>query len=133
MTAMSRQKILFASLVIVSTSAAADFIHPLEFDNSDVQKNQVIAWIEAKVKKTYCSGPVNMCQESTLRMMEKSEIKAFKGLTEAKDRATLDSVIGAYCNGGPRQSPTAIDLCSYSNLQMMYKQEIKSKVDKTEW
>ncbi|MDA8485881.1 hypothetical protein NNO07_22670 [Pseudomonas resinovorans] len=119
-------KIIALFFATLSTSANAEFIHPLDFNNSEEQKEKVIEWIVNDVKETYCDGPLKMCQASTLRTMEKAEISAFKELTQAKERAILDNVIKTYCDG-------PIDMCSYSNLAAMYEQELEASAEKAHW
>lgn len=113
---------LLIVLLAVPFSASASFVHPMDFDGSEAQKEQVIQFIKETVKKDYC-GKVDMCNATTLRMMEKQNLDAFKQATQAKDRAVMDRVIKDYCNG-------AVDMCNYSTIKMMYDQnELASKQD----
>jgi hypothetical protein len=57
--------------------SAATILNPMDFDGSEVQKKQVIESITATVKKDYCDK-IDMCQESTLRMMEKQNLDALQ-------------------------------------------------------
>lgn len=118
---MKRIVIIFASFVAFSASAA--FINPMDFDGSEAQKKEVIEYIKERVKKDYCNDTVDMCQASTLRMMEKENLSAFKEATKAQDKAVMDRVIKDYCNG-------FVDMCNYSTILMMYKEnEAASKED----
>ncbi|MGG5215197.1 hypothetical protein [Rahnella variigena] len=115
----------FAALVLPFAASAA-FINPMEFDGSEAQKQEVIEYIKARVKADYCDGAVDMCQPTTLRMMEKQNLTAFKNLTKAKNKQILDKVIGDYCEG-------AVDMCTYATLDMMYKQNLKASGEQLSW
>lgn len=65
-----------------------------------------------------------MDNPSTLRIMEKEELKCFKELTKAKNRKLLDRVIRTYCE---------IGMCNYSTILMMYKEELKASSEELEW
>lgn len=65
-----------------------------------------------------------MDDPSTLRMMEKQELEAFKKLTKVTNRSLLDRVIKTYCD---------IGMCNYNTILMMYEQESKSSEEKLEW
>lgn len=120
------KKILGLALFTAAFNLHAAFIHPMDFDGSEAQKKEVIEYIQAKVKKDYCDGSIDMCQPTTLRMMEKQNLNAFKQMTQAKNRPVMDKVIADYCHG-------AIDMCNYSNLDMMYKQNVKASGEKLSW
>lgn len=94
-------------------SSFAKFIHPLDFDNSDIQKREVLDFITNQVKQDFCNN-LNMCDPSTNKMMSNEEMKAFKYLTTVKDRKILDLTINTYCE--------QIDMCSYSTIKTMYNQ-----------
>ncbi|POD91431.1 hypothetical protein BV924_21395 [Pectobacterium odoriferum] len=120
------RKLLFIPLFFSSFMAAAAFIHPMDFDNSEAQKNEVIEFIKETVKQDYCESGFDMCQESMLRMMEKENLNAFKLATKAKDRKIMDKVIEDYCESG-------FDMCNYSNIYMMYKENLKASKQSLEW
>jgi hypothetical protein len=111
---------LFNSMVC----SAATILNPMDFDGSEAQKKQVIDFITATVKKDYCEK-IDMCQESTLRMMEKQNLDAFKEATKATDRKIMDSVIRDYCD--------KIDMCNYGTIWMMYKQNLKASTKTLSW
>ena len=67
-----------------------------------------------------------MCQPTTLRMMEKQNLTAFKKLTKVSDRTVLDRVIKDYCQG-------TLDMCTYTTLEMMYKQNAKATRQELSW
>lgn len=119
-------KITFPALMLAAGFASAEFVHPLDFDNSTAQKEKVISFIKENTKQTYCKSGIDLCQESTLRMMEDGELKAFKKLTSATDRKVMDQVIATYCNG-------PISMCSYSTISMMYSNEIKASQKTLTW
>ena len=96
-----------------------NIFNPIEFTGTEEQKAEVIASIERGVYQTYCVDG-DMCAESTLRMMEKAELKAFKYLTQI-DKSTIElynSVVQTYC--------VDIDMCSYGTIKMMYDSEVKA-------
>ncbi len=110
-----RKFTLLTALILTSHYAVAGFIHPMDFDGSEAQKQEVIDYIKAKVRKDYCDSGIDMCQNTTLRMMESQNLDAFKEATKAQNREVMDRVIKDYCNSG-------IDMCNYSNILMMYQQ-----------
>ncbi|MGS0828213.1 hypothetical protein ACVBIO_20720 [Shewanella sp. 0m-8] len=120
------KKVLFILLAIMPSHVFADFIHPMEFDGSDAQKKRVIEIVKARVKKDYCEGPIDMCQDTTLRMMERQNLDAFKQATAATNRKIMDRVIKDYCAG-------AVDMCNYSTIMMMYTQNLQASQKKLSW
>ncbi|MCX8582583.1 MULTISPECIES: hypothetical protein [unclassified Gilliamella] len=111
--------------ILFSTAAQAKFIHPMDFDGSDAQKQEVIEYIKDNVKKDYCEQ-IDMCQPSNLRMMEQENLDAFKKATKATNRKIMDQVIKDYCNSG-------IDMCSYSTILMMYEENNKADKEELSW
>lgn len=112
--------------LIFSFAAQADFVNPMDFDGSEAQKDEVINFIQEKVKADYCDGQLDMCQPTTIRMMEQQNLTAFKKLTKAEDREIMDRVIKDYCESG-------LDMCSYSTIEMMYQQNLKASSKKLAW
>jgi hypothetical protein len=112
-------------LTFFANSARSDFVHPLDFDPQK-HKDEVIKYIEDRVRKDYCENEVDMCQESTLRMMEKSNLEDFKKATLAKDRQIMDRVIKDYCDSG-------VDMCNYSTIWMMYQKNLEASKQKLSW
>lgn len=120
-------KILLGTAALLTSFAAeAGFIHPLDFDGSEAQKQEVINFIQTTVKADYCDGQLDMCQPTTLRMMEQQNLTAFKKLTQADDRKVMDRVIKDYCEEG-------LDMCNYTTIQMMYQQNVKADKQKLTW
>lgn len=120
------KKYLCLAFFLASGSSYAGFVHPLDFDGSETKKQEVIKYIKDRVKADYCDGQLDMCQPTTLRMMENENLNAFKKLTEAKDRTVLDGVIKDYCKSG-------LDMCNYSNLEMMYQENVKANGEELTW
>lgn len=118
--------VLGATLLFSAMTANAAFIHPMDFDGSEAQKQEVIEYIQSKVKADYCEGGIDMCRDTTLRMMEKSNLNAFKQLTQAKNRKIMDKVIKDYCKSG-------LDMCSYATIRMMYNKNLKASDEKLTW
>ncbi len=106
--------------------ANADFIHPMDFNGSEKQKKSVIKIIKKRVNSDYCQGAIDMCQPTTLRMMEHQNLKAFKEASRATDRSIMDRVINDYCYSG-------VDMCSYTTILMMYKQNLTASKKQLAW
>jgi len=123
---MFMRKLILISICLVPTLSFAKFINPLEFDGSDAQKQEVIQYIKDRVKAVYCDGQLNMCQETTLRMMEQENLKAFKEASQAKDKKIMESVINTYCNG-------SLNMCDYTTINMMYNQNHKASKEELQW
>ena len=98
------------------------FISPINFVGNETNKKRVISFIEKNVKETYTS--IGMGQPSTLRMMEKEELRCFKELTKVKNISLLRNVIKTYCD---------IGMCNYSTILMMYNEENRSSKEKLKW
>ncbi|EIQ5747186.1 hypothetical protein LVE42_004674, partial [Salmonella enterica] len=67
-----------------------------------------------------------MCQDTTLRMMERENLEAFKRATQAKDKKIMNQVIKDYCLSG-------VDMCNYATIDMMYKENLKASKQNLEW
>ena len=117
--------IIFLVIFLLSKNAFADFVHPLIFDEK-TQKEEVLNYIKDRVKQDYCSGSIDMCNHSTLRMMEQQNLDSFKKLTQAQDKKIMDKVIEDYCSA-------TLDMCSYSTILMMYEQNLKASKKELEW
>ena len=117
---------LILAMIFSVNAFASDFVHPLDFDGSEKQKQKVIKHIETSVKELFCDPDPANCQAVTLRMMEKQNLKAFKSLTQVKDRKILDSVIELYCD-------PLYDSCHYTTLWMMYRQNEKASRESLSW
>ena len=75
-----------------------------------------------KVKKTYSA--IGMDNASTLRMMERENLNAFKELLKSKNKSILRRVEKTYCD---------IGMCNYTTILMMYKEESKAANQSLEW
>lgn len=116
------KKILILICISIVLLNANDFIHPLDFKGSKVEKEKVMNFIVKQVKETY--SKIGMGDPSTLRMMEKQELSSFKQLTKVQNRQLLDSVITQYCN---------IGMCNYNTILMMYNEQNKASKEKLNW
>jgi len=114
--------IILAGLLLVASTAHGKFVHPLDFKGTELEKKEVIKYIEENVKSTY--SKIGMDNPSTLRMMEQENLDCFKKLTKATDRKLLDKVIKIYCN---------IGMCNYSTILMMYNEEDEASKKKLEF
>lgn len=112
---------LFAPTVAIATTLP---FHPMDFDGSEAQKAEVIEFITKVTKSQYCTN-LNMCQDVTLRRMERANLDAFKKLTEAKNRKILDQVIDAYC--------TKLNNCNFIILERMYRRNLEASQQKLTW
>lgn len=121
---MKALKLLTFSLAVIAGSAQAGFINPMNFDGSESQRNEVIEYIQERVRINYCEK-IDMCQASMLRMMEKENLEAFKRMTKANNAAVMKRVIDDYCH--------RIDMCDYSTLEMMYQENNKASEQTLEW
>lgn len=115
-----------AVALFVPTMAIATTLpfHPMDFDDSEAQKAQVIEFITKITKSQYCTN-LNMCQDVTLRRMERANLEAFKTLTEAKNRKIFDQVIDAYC--------TRLNSCNFITLERMYRHNLEASQQKLTW
>ncbi|RJG12605.1 hypothetical protein D3879_04775 [Pseudomonas cavernicola] len=119
--------LILALPFFISTNAvSAEFIHPMEFDGSESQKETVISYIKARVQHDYCESGLDMCQNTTLRMMENKNLTAFKSATKATDRKVMDRVIKDYCQSG-------LDMCNYTTIFMMYQKNSEASSQSLEW
>lgn len=110
----------------VSGYAFAGFVHPMDFDGSESQKNEVVQYIKGQVRKDYCDGGLDMCQNTILRMMEQENLEAFKKGTRAKNRTVMDRAIKDYCNSG-------LDMCNYTTIMMMYDENVAAGQKELDW
>jgi hypothetical protein len=120
-------KNIFTKLLMLSSLFAAnvysyELINPGTFTGTEESKQAVLLQIKNSVEKTYSA--IGMGEATTLRMMEKEELKAFKSLTSAKDKNLLDKTIEKYC---------AINMCSYTVIRMMYEEEEIAGKQELEW
>ena len=118
-------KKLITIALFTANATAATFVHPLDFDNSTSQRQQVVDYIKSIVHDEYCKK-LDMCTPSTLMMMERNNLKAFKQLTTAKNRKLLDRMIRDYCHSSLR-------ICSYTTIKMMYAHNLSASKQKLEW
>ena len=98
------------------------FVSPINYVNNETNQKKVISYIQKDVKKTYSA--IGMDDPSTLRMMEKENLNAFKELIKVKDTSLLQKVIKTYCE---------IGMCNYSTILMMYKEQNKANNETLEW
>ena len=91
------------------------FVSPIGFVGNEINKQKVIAYIKKQVKEDYSA--IGMDDPSTLRMMEKENLDAFKKLTKVSNIMLLKKVIKTYCD---------IGMCNYSTILMMYNEQNKA-------
>jgi hypothetical protein len=118
-------KITLLTLVLFVFSLSLfsqSFISPIGFVENETNKQKVIAYIEKQVKEDYSA--IGMNDPSTLRMMEKENLDAFKKLTKVSNTTLLKEVIKTYCE---------IGMCNYSTILMMYNEQNKASKETLEW
>ncbi|WP_140669109.1 hypothetical protein [Pseudomonas arsenicoxydans] len=91
-------------------------MHPMDFAGSNEEKQRLTTMIEESVNQSYCKAGFDKCQQTTLTLMMKSELNAFKALTMANNRELLDKKIATYCN----------TTYPYTLIKMMYDYEASS-------
>lgn len=116
--------LILALLLVISNIFAQSrgFVHPLDFNGTEIEKQKVIKFIGVNVKEQY--SKIGLDDAVTLRMMEKAELKAFKELTKVNNRSLLDKVIKTYCE---------IGMCNYQTILMMYKEQAKASQEELRW
>ena len=118
-------------MIFFSTpSIAKNIIHPLDFKESEQEKENIISFIEKNIYEIYCENEMlsSMCTNSLLRMMEDDELDSFKKLTRAKEESILNNVIQTYC-----QNSMLEDMCTYGTILMMYEDEVRASGEKLSW
>lgn len=98
------------------------FIHPMDFKNTDEDKQQVIQFIKAKTKQNL--ELIGAYNNTNARMMEKEQLACFKELIHAKDRDIMNGVIN---------NLLLIDGLDYINLKLMYDQEVQAGNEELTW
>lgn len=117
------KNILFLFALLFSGNLfSQSFVSPINFVSNDYNQKKVISFIEKNVYETYTT--IGMGDPSTLRMMEKEELKSFKELTKVNNVSLLKNVIKTYCD---------IGMCNYSTILMMYREQEKSSNQKLSW
>jgi len=119
---MKKTLVLFLFIAGHLFSQNVAFVHPLDFKNTEVDKEKVLKYIVQNVKDTY--SKIGMDSPSTLRMMEAEELDSFKKLSNVTNRTLLDKVIVTYCN---------IGMCNYSTIWMMYNEESQAEQQELKW
>ena len=118
------KNIFLTLLTIFFTSClfSQSFVSPIGFVGNEINKQKVIAYIKKQVKEDYSA--IGMDDPSTLRMMEKENLDAFKKLTKVSNIMLLKKVIKTYCD---------IGMCNYSTILMMYNEQNKASKETLKW
>jgi len=119
---MKKLLLLFGIVLFTSNLFAQSFVSPIGFTPNETNKQKVISFIKKEVKDTYSA--IGMGDPSTLRMMEKENLEAFKELTTVTNLSLLKNVIKTYCE---------IGMCNYSTILMMYNEQNKASKKTLEW
>lgn len=119
---MKKLLVLFGIILFTPNLFAQSFVSPIGFVQNETNKNKVISYIRKEVKDTYSA--IGMGDPSTLRMMERENLEAFKELTKATKTNLLKDVIKTYCN---------IGMCNYTTILMMYNEQNKASNKTLEW
>lgn len=118
------QRILVVALLVLFNSLlfAQNFVSPITFVDNELNKQKVISFIKKQVKED-CAA-IGMDDPSTLRMMERENLNAFKELIKITNTSLLKDVIKDCCD---------IGMCNYSTILMMYKEQDKASKKTLEW
>ena len=116
------KRILYLFLFLPLVSFSQQYVSPVGFKVNETNQNRVLNYIKYEVKKSYSA--IGMDDPSTLRMMEKENLKAFKELLKAKNINLLKSVEKSYCD---------IGMCNYNTILMMYKEQSKAATESLKW
>lgn len=119
---MKKILLLLLFIVISFNSFSQSFVSPIDFNPTEENINNVVQFIQHDVKVTY--EVIGMDDPSTLRMMEKENLKAFKELIKISNTTLLRNVIETYCD---------IGMCNYTTILMMYKEQNKASKQKLKW
>lgn len=111
--------LLFSFILILN---ASDFVSPINFKGTEIEKKAVIEYIKDNMNKSL--EKIGMNDPSTLRLMEKKELSSFKELIKTENTKLLKSVIESLCS---------INMCEYSTINLMYKKQLKDSAKELEW
>ena len=118
-----KKSVLVLSLALLSTALfSQSFVSPINFESNELSKQKVISFIQQQVKTDFTA--IGMGDPSTLRMMEKENLTAFKELTTVTNTSLLKSVIKTYCD---------IGMCNYSTILVMYNEQNKASKETLDW
>lgn len=109
-------------LLVSSLTFGATFVNPNTFKGSTKEKKAVVAWIQESVEKTYTA--IGMADATTLRMMEKQELKSFQQLIKIDNKKLLTDIIKKY---------SSIGVDNYSTIWMMYQKEDEASKETLDW
>jgi len=116
------KKLLLILLCLPIIGLGQSFVSPIDYNNTEANQKRVISYIQKNVKETY--SLIGMDDPSTLRMMEKENLNAFKELIKISNTSLLQNVIKIYCE---------IGMCNYSTILMMYREQNKANNETLEW
>ncbi len=93
------------------------FVNPLEFDNTDQQRQKVISYIKNGTLHKYCDSEDDACHPNVLQLAQADSLTAFLELSAIQNKEYLNSLIEEYCNSEFFQ-------CSYENLLKVYEENL---------
>lgn len=105
--------ILFVPMLVFAYPSG--FIHPLNFDDSEEQKKQVLIYIQNTILHDYCGPQSESCHSSIIVIEREENLKAFYELVLITNKEYLNKIIDEYCN-------SEFFRCTYSNLLSAYKE-----------
>jgi len=118
-----KKSVSLLSLALLSTALfSQSFVSPINFKSNEPNKQKVISFIQKQVKTDFTA--IGMGDPSTLRMMEKENLNAFKELTGVTNTTLLKSVIKTYCD---------IGMCNYTTILMMFNEQNKASKETLDW
>lgn len=112
------KKSLLCLLALCTLPVNASFIHPQEFDGSDAQKQEAIAYIQKRTQQDYCQTAKG-CDAIQIETLEQDNLDAFMRLSKTDNKMILDRAIHDYCN--------VVDICNYQMLEAVYQENIKAE------
>ncbi|HIP15128.1 MAG TPA: hypothetical protein EYG74_06540 [Sulfurimonas autotrophica] len=112
---------LFFTLLLVASINAESFISPINFKNTQENKNKVIAFIKFEVARNNQGMDID---EAVARYDEEMQLEAFKTLIHVENKGVLKSTIKNNCDEYG---------CSYGVILMAYQENIKAKNKVLSW
>ncbi len=119
---MKKLGLLFLVIVWITIALAQEFVSPIDFLNTDENKQKVVIYIKENVKESCAS--IGITDPATLRMMENKNLTSFKKLIKATDPELLQALICQY---------SSIGLDDYATILMMYDMQMKAKKQELKW
>lgn len=105
--------IITASTLFLPAFSSADFLNPIDFNNSKAHKKQVKEYNKKRVHYNLCISN-SKCDKASLHDQEVIENYMFGLASQAKNKHKLQNAINIACSGKHG------DFCNYSLIYSMY-------------